>query len=56
MVGTVGLAVAVAGLAGSAGVPQLLALVATLVLVLVVQHCLKVHHSPRVPGLLKTCV
>lgn len=48
------LAVAVASLAGGTGaasVPQLLLLIAALVLVLVVQHGLEVHHRPRVPGL-----
>ena len=36
---------------GPAGVTQLLLLVAGLVLVLVVEHSLEVHDSPRVPGL-----
>lgn len=48
------LAVAVAGLAGgagAAGVPQLLLIIPPLVLVLVVQHGLEVHHRPGVPGL-----
>lgn len=54
MVVAVHLAVAVAGLAGgagAAGVPQLLLLIPSLVLVLVVQHSLEVHHGPGVPGL-----
>lgn len=58
MVVAVHLAVAVAGLAGGAGaarVPQLLLLVAALVLVLVVQHGLEVHHRPGVPGLRSRC-
>lgn len=56
VISAVHLAVTVAGFAvgaGAAGVPQLLLLVAPLVLVFVVQHCLEIHHSPGVPGLLK---
>lgn len=51
VVGAVRLAVAVAGFAvgaGGADVPQL---VPSLVLMLVVQHRLEVHHRPGVPGL-----
>lgn len=40
-----------AGDVGPAGVPQLLLLVPGLVLMFVVQHSLKVHYCPRVPGL-----
>ena len=36
---------------GPTGVSQLLLLVAGLVLMLVVEHSLEVHHCPRVPGL-----
>lgn len=54
VVGDVGLAVAVAGLAvgaGAAAVTQLLLLVPPLILVLVVEHGLEIHHGPSVPGL-----
>ena len=57
MVSAVDLAVAVAGFAvstgtaGTAGVTQLLLLVAPLVLMFVVKHRLKIHHCPGVPGL-----
>lgn len=54
MIRAVHLAVAVAGFAvgaGAACVPQFLLLIAALVLVFVVQHSLKVHHGPGVPGL-----
>lgn len=42
---------ACAGDVGPTGVPQLLLLITGLVLMFVVQHSLKVHHCPRVPGL-----
>lgn len=56
MVSAVDLAVAVAGFTvstGTAGMSQLLLLIACLVLVFVVQHRLKVHHRPGMPGLQK---
>lgn len=58
VIGAVSLAVAVAGFAVSAGaaaVTQLLLLVPSLVLVLVVQYSLKIHHCPGVPGLWTDC-
>lgn len=36
---------------GPTGVTQLFLLITGLVLMFVVQHCFKVHHCPRVPGL-----
>lgn len=58
VIGAVSLAVAVAGFAVSAGaaaVTQLLLLVPSLILVLVVQYSLKIHHCPGVPGLWTDC-
>lgn len=55
VVSAVDLAVAVARFAigaGTAGVTQLLLLITSLVLVFVVQHGLKIHHCPGMPGLL----
>lgn len=54
MVGAVHLTVTVAGFTvgtGATGVSQLFLLVASLVLVFVVQHRLKIHHRPGMPGL-----
>lgn len=54
MIGAVSLTVAVAGFAVSAGaatVTQFLLLIPSLILVLVVEHGLKIHHCPGVPGL-----
>lgn len=56
MVSTVDLAVAVAGFTvgtGTTGVSQFLLLITSLVLVFVVQHRLKIHHCPGMPGLSK---
>lgn len=39
--------------AGATGVSQLLLLIASLVLVFVVEHRLKIHHRPGMPGLPK---
>lgn len=58
VIGAVSLTVAVAGFAVSAGaaaVTQLLLLVPSLILVLVVQYSLKIHHCPGVPGLWTDC-
>lgn len=56
MVSAVDLAVAVAGFTistGTTGMSQLLLLITSLVLVFVVQHRLKIHHRPGMPGLSK---
>lgn len=56
VVSAVHLAVAVASFAistGLTGMPQLLLLVTSLVLVFIVQHRLKIHYCPSMPGLPK---